>query len=99
MRGFGGERADQRQDRSLEGVVPGGDDQDETERLADHVAAPWKRRERGAHALGLHPGSQLLPGELDLPEHHADLRREGLELRLAEVRTKGVEDVSLSLEE
>ena len=54
-----GERRDDRQDRELEGVVPGADHADDAERLAQQVASARLQIEWRGHRARTHPSRQM----------------------------------------
>jgi hypothetical protein len=83
----------------VEWVVPSPDDERYTQRLSVNVAPTGHGDLRSADALGLHPGGELLACEAELRECDSGLRGESLRRRLAEVGSKRVLDVLLTLHE
>jgi hypothetical protein len=75
----GGERARQRHDGQLEGIVPGRDDADHAERRVAHFAARRPEGQVDRAPLRPHPLAQALAREVDLVERHQHVGAERLQ--------------------
>ncbi|MDH6553369.1 hypothetical protein M2162_007466 [Streptomyces sp. SAI-041] len=96
----GGEGADHRGEQQLGRVVPGGDDEDDTERV---VLGPGPRVgtevSRDGGGLGAQPVGEVVQGVVDLPDREVDLGAEGLGGALAQVGVEGGGQVRAVLRE
>ena len=80
-----GDRADQRRQAQLHGVIPRRDDQRHAVGLGRNEALCRELRQRRRHRPLAHPALQVLQMEAQLLEHHAGLAHVDLHRRLAEV--------------
>jgi hypothetical protein len=92
-----GDGADKRGERELDRIVPGADDQHDTERLVLDPAPCGKLVEREARSPRTHPLPEVLAGMRDLSEGRHDVGDPGFRRRTAEVVRERAGDVGFML--